>query len=145
MLDRKFIKRKIDLIEQDLQRLTELKGMTFGEVAKDFFKYSTLKLVLMEIIGRAIDINEHLIAELVEKDIRTPLSYRETFLNLADLKVLPKKFAQEISKSAGFRNAIVHDYNNLDKYIVYSTIDEAIAQYTQYCHYILSYLLSHNN
>ena len=144
MIDREFIKRKIDLIEQNLQRLTELKGLTFDEVAKDFFKYSALKLVLMEIIGRAIDINEHLIAEISEKDTRTPLSYRETFLSLVDFKILPEEFALEISKSAGFRNAIVHDYNNLDKYIVYTTIDESIVQYTQYCHYIIDYLDSHN-
>ena len=58
----------------------------------------------------------------------------------AEIKILPEDFAKEISKSAGFRNAIVHEYNNLDKNQVYKTIDEAIKQYTKYCDYILKFL-----
>lgn len=142
MIDKRFVQRKLSFIQQDLQKLTILKGLTFEEIAKDFFKYSTLKLVLMEIIGRAIDINEHLIAEQEGADIKTPLTYRETFLILGELSILPKKFAQEIAESTGFRNAIVHDYNNLDKYIIYTTIDEAIHQYTEYCEHILNFLSS---
>ena len=46
MIDKGFIYRKIDLIEQDLQHLSKLKGMTFNEVAQDFSKFSTLKLVM---------------------------------------------------------------------------------------------------
>ena len=40
-----------------MERLEELKGFTIDEIAKDFYKWSTLKLVLVEIIGRAVDIN----------------------------------------------------------------------------------------
>ena len=142
MVDKRFVQRKLGLIQQDLEKLTILKGLTFEEIAKDFFKYSTLKLVLMEIIGRAIDINEHLITEQESADIKMPLTYRETFLILGESSILPEKFAQEIAKSTGFRNAIVHDYNNLDKYVIYTTIDEAIQQYTKYCEHILIFLSS---
>ncbi|TET07726.1 DUF86 domain-containing protein, partial [Candidatus Aerophobetes bacterium] len=51
-------------------------------------------------------------------------------------------FAQEIAKSAGFRNAIVHEYNEIDKNIVYQTVGEAIKQYPEYCQYILNFLNS---
>ena len=74
--------------------------------------------MLMEIIGRALDINEHLISELADSKIEAPKNYKETFLFLKNLKILPEDFADEISKSAGFRNAIVHEYNNLDQNIV---------------------------
>ena len=47
MVDKRFVQRKLGLIQQDLEKLTILKGLTFEEIAKDFFKYSTLKLVLM--------------------------------------------------------------------------------------------------
>ena len=69
----------------------------------------------MEIIGRALDINEHLISELADSKLKLPQNYKETFLFLKNLKILPEDFADEISKSAGFRNAIVHEYNNLDQ------------------------------
>ena len=99
----------------------------------------------MEIIGRAIDINEHLISELASPAAEVPKRYKETFLILKELDVLPEDFADEISKSAGFRNAIVHEYNNLDKGIVYKTVGEAIDQYSKYCKYIVEFLEKNKN
>ena len=140
MINKIFVEEKINLILRDLDVLQEFKEMTFDEVAKNAIKYGALKNFLMEIIGRAIDINEHLIAELFESKMDTPKSYKETFLILCDLKILPEEFTKEIAKSAGFRNAIVHEYNNLDKGIVYKSVGEAIDQYAKYCEYIMAFL-----
>lgn len=140
MLDKEFVKVKIEYIQRDLNRLEPMAGLTISAAARDYVKYAALKNFLMEIIGRAIDINEHIIAEAGDVKLEAPLKYRETFLRMADMGVLPKSFAEEIAASAGFRNAIVHDYNNLDKYIVYKSINEAIAQYTKYCDCILKFL-----
>ncbi len=140
MIDKEFIKEKINLITRDLARLKIFSGMSFSDVAKDFMKYSALKNIMMEIIGRAIDINEHLISELAVSEMDAPKEYRQTFLLIGELNVLPKDFAKEISKSAGFRNAIVHEYNNLDKEVVYKSIDDATDQYAKYCQYILDFL-----
>lgn len=140
MFNAKLIKRKIDLIQTDLERLLEFKQFTFDEMAQDYIKYAALKNILMEIIGRGIDINEHIIAKLGKKYNLSPKDYKETFLQLKELKILPEKFAEKIANSAGFRNAIVHEYNNLDKNIVYKTVGEAIKQYGDYCKYILNFL-----
>jgi len=140
MLNKEFIKIKIEYIQRDLNRLESMRNLTIDEVAKDYIKYGALKNFLMEIIGRATDINEHIIAETGSAKLEAPLRYRETFLRLVDMEILPKDFAEEIAKSAGFRNAIVHDYNNLDKYIVYRSVGEAIEQYVKYCDYILKFI-----
>jgi uncharacterized protein YutE (UPF0331/DUF86 family) len=139
-MDKDFVKEKLNLITRDLERLKEFSGMTFSEIAGDFLKYAALKNILMEIIGRAIDVNEHLIAELSGAKTEAPKTYRQTFSILGEISVLPKEFSEEISKSAGFRNAIVHEYNNLDKSEIYHTVDDAISQYAKYCEYILNYL-----
>ncbi len=140
MLNIEFIKRKIDSIQRDLIRLEEFKNFTIDEMAKDYIRYAALKNILMEIIGRGIDINEHIIANLQDNKNLAPYDYRETFLALSELKVLPNNFAKEIAKSAGFRNAIVHEYNNLDKEIIYKTVGEAIKQYSDYCGYVLTFI-----
>lgn len=140
MLDKELIKTKIELIQRDMERLEELKGFTIDEIAKDFYKWSTLKLVLVEIIGRAVDINSHIIAELGDLKERAPDSLKETFLRVGKMKVLPDDFAQQISESANFRNKIVHEYNHLLEEKVYETVDEALSQYTRYCDYILKFL-----
>ena len=140
MIDKEFLKEKLNLITRDLERLKIFYDFTISQIAEDFIKYAALKNILMEIIGRAIDINEHLISELARPDMEAPKTYRDTFLLLADLNVLPRDFAEEISKSAGFRNAIVHEYNNLDKSIIYKTVGDAINQYAKYCNYILKFI-----
>lgn len=136
MIDKNFIVEKINLIAQGLGQLKNFENMTFGEVAGDYIKYSALKNILMETIGRAIDINEHLIAASDEKT-QVPATYRDTFLAMGEIGILPLEFAQEIAKSAGFRNAIVHEYNNLDKSAVYQTVGQAIEQYKIYCDHIM--------
>lgn len=140
MLDSEFIRVKIELIQKDLENLKELSGFSMDEIAGDFYKWSTLKLVLVEIIGRAIDINTHIIAEQGDMKIPAPASSRETFIRLGTMGVLPADFADKVSKSAGFRNRVVHEYNNLERYKVYETVDEALAQFTRYCGYIMDYI-----
>jgi len=140
MLDKNFVKMKVEYIQRDLNHLEPMAKLTINKVAQDDIQYAALKNFLMEIIGRAIDINEHIIAEKGGEKLKAPLQYRETFLRLAKMRILPEDFAQEIAKSAGFRNAIVHDYNNIDKYITYQSVKDAIAQDARYCDYILKFI-----
>lgn len=140
MLDKTFIFRKIELIQQDLLRLEEFKDQTFDEVAKDWRSFAIVKNLLMEIIGRGIDINQHILAEKFTPSISAPLDYTETFLKLSEIDVLPGEFAKEIAKSAGFRNVIVHGYNRIEKSLVFQTIGVAIEQYIRYCGYIQKFL-----
>lgn len=140
MLREKFIRKKIELIHKDLGRLQPFAQMTFDEVAKDWMRYNAVERLLEKIIGRGIDINQHIISELVSIQVAAPLEYRETFLKLAELKVLPEDFAKEISESAGFRNVLVHEYNEVDEHTVYRSVGGAIGQYSRYCDYILKFL-----
>jgi len=140
MLNIKLIERKLELIKRDLARLAKYQDKSFDEVAKDWISFSAVKNLLMEVIGRGIDINLHLARERLQPEQEQPTNYAESFLALSNLKILPKKFAQQIAKSAGFRNAVVHGYNKLDKHIVYKSIGEAIREYTQFCVYILKFL-----
>jgi len=96
MIDREFILEKINLITRDLKRLEVFSDLSIDQIAKDFIKFAALKNILMETIGRAIDINQYLISELSRPETEVPKTYRETFLLLEDLKILqeilPKKF-----------------------------------------------------
>jgi len=140
MLNQDLIKSKIDLITKDLERLKSFGNKNFDEIANNFIEFSALQNLLMKIIGRAIDINEHIIAKKSDLDKSFKLKYRETFLQLGEMKIFPIDFAQEIAKSAGLRNALVHEYDNLDNFMIYQTVNDAIIQYTKYCDFILKYL-----
>jgi uncharacterized protein YutE (UPF0331/DUF86 family) len=143
MVNKKFVEEKIKLIEREFDDLEKLSKFSFQEIVSDFLKQNSLERILEKIINRAIDINQHLIAELSKEEL-PPQSYRETFLKLAELRVYPKEFAQNIAKSVGTRNILVHDYNKVDYSQIYSSMSDCLKDYHQYCDYILKFLEKNN-
>lgn len=140
MLNKNFIQRKITLIEDELKNLLSFANYSFEEIANDPVKLAAVERFLERIVNRAIDINQHIIYELAEKNTNTPVSYTETFLALAELKVYPYDFAKEIAKSASTRNVLVHEYDKVNKEEVYHSIGDCLKDYNKYCEYILKFL-----
>lgn len=140
MVNKEFIKRKIFLIEKEFEFLKEFSEFSFQEIVSDFKKQAIVERLMERIIMRAIDINQHLIAELSTEEMSPPKNYKETFLKLADLKIYPKEFAKNISKSVGTRNILVHQYDEIDYSQIYSSISDCLKDYYQYCDYILKFL-----
>ena len=62
----------------------------------------------------------------------TRLTYRESFIRLAELAVYPAEFAERIARSAGLRNILVHDYNDVDPRIVHDSIRGCLEDYRRY-------------
>ncbi|TRZ80239.1 DUF86 domain-containing protein [bacterium] len=140
MVNKKFIKRKIELIQKELIDLKKLSQYSFQEIVSDFLKQNALERILEKIIIRAIDINQHLVVELFRKEIESPKDYKETFLRLIELKVYSEDFGKSISKSVGTRNILVHEYDKIDYSQIYSSIKDCLKDYHQYCDYILKFL-----
>lgn len=139
MLNQEFLIRKIKLIQEDLSHLEPVSKFSFNDIVSDPIKQSAVERYLERIVTRAIDINRHLIAEFGQGNEITR-SYEDTFLRLADLKVLSNELAQKIAPSAGLRNVLVHEYDEVDPKLVYESIGEAINQYGEYCAAILKFV-----
>lgn len=139
MLDANFIQRKIKLIHEDLGKLDKLAKYTFDEIAQDYIKLGAVERFLEKIIMRAIDVNQHIIAELGKGDERIR-GYEDTFYILSNLGIYNEKFAKEIAPSAGLRNRLVHEYNDTKEEIIYQSVVDAIKQYAKYCDYILKFI-----
>lgn len=127
------------LIEDELLRLGEFADLTIEKIAEDYRTQAIVERLLERVIGRAIDINQHLIAER-GAHLETIRKYRETFLRLAEMGVYPKEFAEKIAPSVGLRNALVHDYNNIDRALLQKSIREAIMEFNDYTRYILAFI-----
>ena len=121
-------------------KLSDLAKYTIDEVAKDFVKQAAVERILERIIARAIDINQHIVAESGDKNTSAPKDYKETFTALVDIGVYDNNFAQEISKSVGTRNMLVHEYDKADYSRVYNSIGDCLRDYNRYCEYILKFL-----
>lgn len=142
MINKIFVERKISLIQNELVHLTPLKDHTFEEVSKDFMKQAAVERIMERLINRALDINQHLIAELAELGTEPPLDYKETFLKLSDFGIYDQNFAENISRSVGTRNKLAHEYDKIDKMQVYTSIHDCLEDYTKYCGYIMNFLKS---
>ncbi len=137
-----FVKRKVNLIAEDLQRLAAFRNLSFQQVVGDFVKLAAVERLIERIVMRAIDVNAHLIAELAtgREGKTSRLAYKDTFLKLAGLGVYPGRFAARIGRSAGLRNILVHDYNDADRRIVYASIRACLVDYRRYAGYVLAFL-----
>lgn len=139
MLNFNFIERKVKLIQEDLSNLEPLAQVSFDEVAHDPVKSGAMERYLERIVTRAIDINRHCIAEIGQGNEAVRTS-EDTFLRMADLKILPHEFAKDIAPSAGLRNVLVHEYDGIDRERLYDSAGQALAQYARYCDFILKFL-----
>jgi len=138
-IDIHFIRRKIKLIQEDLSELDSLAHYSFDEISKDHIKYLAVERLLEKIIMRAIDINQHMIAELGRGDEQVR-GYEDTFYILSQLGIYGEEFAKQIAPSAGLRNRLVHEYNNTRQDVIYKSVSEAVAQYVKYCDSILKFI-----
>lgn len=139
MLNKDFIIRKVQLIEEDLNKLQPFSDKTIQQIAQSSVEQAAVERYLERIITRAIDINNHMIAELGDvNDVAK--TYRETFIKLAKLKVYSEDFAKQIAPSAGLRNALVHEYDTIDYELVEKSIKQAIVEFNQYSGYIMNFI-----
>ncbi len=143
MIDKELIKNKINFIQKELDRLGGFKDLSFEEIISDYFKHTVVERILERIINDAIDINQHIIAELKESGV--PNDYKETFEELVNLKVFDKDFAMDVSQSVGLRNILVHNYRKLDEKLFYKSIKSCLSDYTKYCDYILKFIKKNGN
>ena len=147
MLRPEFVERKLQLITDDLGQLAPFSTLSYESLINDVLKLAALERILERIILRAIDVNEHLISALAtgEEERTTRLSYRDAFLRLADCGVYSAEFAGQIAPSAGLRNILVHEYNDVDHRIVFSAIPLTLQQYTQYVERVRRFVDEHEH
>jgi uncharacterized protein YutE (UPF0331/DUF86 family) len=139
MLDKNLIENKIKLIQDNLVHLAEFKDYTFDEITSDFYKHTIVERLMEKVITFAIGLNQHIISEAIPL-LEVPNKAKETFLVLADLKIYPKDFAENIAKSVHTRNVLVHQYEELDEKVFYESIKDCLIDYHKYCEYILKFI-----
>lgn len=142
MLRAEFVERKLQLITDELARLVLFGDESYESLIADNVRLAALERILERIISRSIDVNEHIISSLATgmEERTTRLTYRDTFLRLPDYGVLPDAFAQRIAPSAGLRNIIVHEYNDIDHRIVFNAIRSTLEQYSEYVAYVRQFV-----
>ena len=137
MIDPALVTRKMSLILQDLPALTELSHKPLEGYLANPVHEVLAERYLERVIGRMIDVNFHLITELGHSP---PRDYHESFQLLGSLGILPVELAREIAFSAGLRNRIVHEYDDIDARKVHEALQIALQQFPAYLGYIRRFI-----
>lgn len=137
MIDRELVTRKIVLISGDLEELRKLASSGVETYLADPYKEILAERFLERMVSRMIDINYHIITG---SEKPPPKDYYDSFTELGKTGILDPKFAARIASSAGLRNRIVHEYDDIDPVKVFEAIQFALADLPIYLKAVLSFI-----
>ncbi|MEK6779860.1 MAG: DUF86 domain-containing protein, partial [Candidatus Deferrimicrobiota bacterium] len=103
----------------------------------DPYKEILAERFLERMVSRMIDINYHIITG---SEKPPPKDYYDSFTELGKMGILDPKFAARIASSAGLRNRIVHEYDDIDPVKVFEAIQSALADLPIYLKAVLSFI-----
>ena len=117
------------MIEKDLENLKKIAKLSL----KDYLSHSAYQAAteryLERVIMRMIDINYHILSE-IEKEM--PDDYYQSFIEMGRRKYLATKLAESLANSAGLRNRLAHEYDEINQKSVYEAVEKCLKEVPQY-------------
>jgi uncharacterized protein YutE (UPF0331/DUF86 family) len=108
--------RELEISLKDWERYQRY---SLQDLKNDRDKRNMILHAMLVSIQSAIDISSYLISE---NGLKRPETYRETFDLLGHSGIISEEIAAELSDLAGFRNALVHVYWDLNLDEIYSIL-----------------------
>lgn len=128
-LDADLVRRKLAAISRKLDQLKAVEALSLVEYRADPFRLKGTEKLLQETVEAAVDANLHLLRSL---GAPTPGDYYESFLVAARQGVIPADLGERLAPSAGLRNRLVHEYDDVDDAIVLAAVAEARRDFAEY-------------
>ncbi len=139
-MSKDLILKKMEQMKVLLSELSSLLDLPFSEFKKLFTNVRSAERNFQLIIELASDINTHLV---VENGKETPDTYRESFRQMVELKILKEDHFKDFIKSSTLRNILIHEYDfDEDNFIFYKSAKEFIPLYEEYMNSIKAHLAS---
>lgn len=118
----------------------ELKS--FSDISLEEYKSNStyrraIERTMQLIVECATDINNMILRMNGSKG---SADYFNSFIDIAELNIIPTEFALQIAPSTGMRNILVHEYEEIDDTIVYHSIATCLKQYLKYIELINIYI-----
>ncbi len=94
-----------------------------------------MERLIQLLVEAASDINAHILANKAKTAVE---DYRSSFLLMSEKGFLDKDLADGLSKAAGMRNILVHEYKKIDDHTVFDAIQLSLSAFNKYMKQILS-------
>lgn len=130
------VRRKLAAIRRNLDDLTAIRDLTVVEYRADRFRQKGTERLLQETVEAAVDVNMHVLRTRGE----SPTDYFTSFVELGRQGIIGDDLANRLAPSAGLRNRLVHEYEDLDDAIVLESVRDAIDLFGRYVQQVERYL-----
>ena len=136
------ILNKCENIERSIKRVKKTYHGNEKKFATDFDIQDIIMLNLQRACDASIDIAMHLIKI---KKLGIPKDSKEAFLLLSPANIIPAALSQELGKMVGFRNAIIHEYTNIDYTIVQKVLEHHVDALSRFAQTVLRFANKNDN
>lgn len=137
MADQPLLERKLQRLTTYLEQLASFQSLTYAQFEEDATQHYAVERLLQLIVDEAIDINTQLL--LMHR--RAPAKdYYSSFLQLSALRVCSAAEAKRLALTTGLRNALVHEYEEVDSQEVFRNIHNVLNMYPAYVRCVLRHL-----
>ncbi|NJL36931.1 MAG: DUF86 domain-containing protein [Leptolyngbyaceae cyanobacterium RM2_2_4] len=136
-LNHVIVNRKLQKIVKYLAALKPLANLDAATYLNDFNQQLIAERLLHLIVEAAADLNFYL---LVQSGHAPPETYYDSFTAAGQQGVIDLTLAQQLAPSAGLRNRLVHEYDEIDSLIVLQAIPFALDLYPKFVEQIQAYL-----
>jgi uncharacterized protein YutE (UPF0331/DUF86 family) len=131
------ISRKIAHLARSLRDLRNIGNVTWEQYEADRRTQLAVERIIELIVECGTDINTAL---LVESGRPTPDTYYDAFRHLSDIGLVKESLAKQMASVAGMRNRIVHEYEEIDDWIVYNNIAHILKVFPVYLDALIRHL-----
>lgn len=134
------IQTKIDVIFDNIEKLSSLKTKTYDDFISDFRNIDSALHRMQTSIQALLDIGSYIIASL---GLKTPNTNAEIIEILSEAGYIPKDNIETYMKMSQFRNRIVHLYNHIDTKTLYEIMVNELGDIKDFCKDLLKIIEEH--
>jgi uncharacterized protein YutE (UPF0331/DUF86 family) len=138
-MDRRVIADKLERLRRCVQRIEHKRPATLAGLAADIDLQDILSVNLERAVQLCVDITAHIIAS---REVPAPTTMAAAFEALHALHILSPDLASSMKKAVGFRNIVVHNYQEIDWGIVFNICHHKLDDFRAFAQAIVSILSS---
>jgi uncharacterized protein YutE (UPF0331/DUF86 family) len=136
-MDRRVIADKLERLRRCMQRIEHKRPPTLATLAADVDLQDILSVNLERAVLLCVDIAAHIIAS---REVPAPTTMAAAFDALHALHVLSPDLANSMKKAVGFRNIVVHNYQEIDWGIVFNICHHKLDDFRAFAQAIVHIL-----
>lgn len=137
MVNRVLVERILADIRANVRDLRGAVDITWEVYRTDKRARRFVERTLHILVEACIDVAQHIISD---EGLREPVSYRDSFLVLAERGVLLADDLPVFENMAAFRNLIVHYYERVDDTVVFGIFKQGLEPFDVFVSRVMDYL-----